>query len=78
MDDVTADVGALPAPKMPLWMDQRRIVLQAHFDNGPLYLETPRVLTPNEIGDLEAYLALFVASFRRRAQAIESKEPPHG
>lgn len=66
------------APRKPLWLDQRRIEFRAEFDNGPFVISSPRVLTPAEIADLEAYLGLAVSGFVRRAQAIEARQGGNG
>lgn len=60
-------------PKLPLWIDQRRKQFRGEFYNGPVVLDFPAVLKPDEIEDLDKYLALVLAGLRRTAQAIEAR-----
>lgn len=60
------------APRLSLWVDQRRRQLRWETNNGPVVLDYPNTLRPEEIDDLEQVLAINIGTMRRTAQAIEA------
>ncbi len=75
MTTPTAEGGKLleqnqDRPKMSLWVDQRRSELRWETENGPVLMSHPRVMTPDEIVDLEAVLAITLKVIRRTSEKV--------
>lgn len=58
-------------PTMPLHINHRRADFQQHADNGDILISTPRLLSPDEIEDLEEFFKIVVRVLRRTSSSID-------